>query len=65
MSSAQARALAGVERLAREHAGGRVAVFSHGDVIKAILAHDRGLSLNELATIPADPGSITEITRER
>jgi probable phosphoglycerate mutase len=64
MASAQARALAGLGRLARKHAHGRVAVFSHGDVIKAILAHDRGLSLNDLTAIAVDPGSISEITRE-
>lgn len=53
------RALRAIERLASEHADGAVALFSHGDVIKSVLANHLGVSLDELERFDVAPASIS------
>lgn len=55
------RARAGIDRLGRAHPQGRVLVVSHGDVIKALLAHTLGLSLDLLERFAIDPASLSVI----
>lgn len=55
------RALAGAERLARQHPGQSVLVFSHGDVIKALLANCLALSLDHLERFDIAPASLSMI----
>lgn len=62
MAVAQSRALSGLQRLANEHRDGRVAVFTHGDVIKSLLAQISGTSLDLIHTIEVEPGSISTVT---
>jgi probable phosphoglycerate mutase len=57
----QARAVAAVERLAQAHPDQTVAAFSHGDVIKAAVAHLVGLHLDLFQRIGVTPGSITAV----
>jgi probable phosphoglycerate mutase len=59
----QRRAVGGVERLCAAHPQGSVVVFSHGDVIKAVVAHYLGLSLDELERFDIAPASVTIILR--
>jgi probable phosphoglycerate mutase len=53
------RAMAGLHRLRAEHSGRHVAVFSHGDVIKAVVASCLGLSLDHLERLEIAPASVT------
>lgn len=52
-----ARTLAGAERLARRYRGKCVVVFSHGDVIKSLVASCLGLSLDHLERFEIAPAS--------
>ena len=63
-SGVAARTLAGAARLAREHAGQSVLVFSHCDVIKALLASCLGLSLDYLENFEVAPASLSLIDME-
>jgi probable phosphoglycerate mutase len=53
------RAMAGLQRLRREHPGGHVLVVSHGDVLKAIIASGLGLSLDLLERFDLAPASVS------
>ena len=53
------RAMAALQRLVREHAGGQVLVVSHGDVIKAVVASVLGLSLDLLERFDIAPASVS------
>jgi broad specificity phosphatase PhoE len=53
------RALSGLHRLRAEHPGRHVAVFSHGDVIKAVVASCLGMSLDHLERFEITPASVT------
>ena len=55
----QSRAVAGVERIVAAHPTGNVAVFSHGDVIKAIVAHFVGMPLDSFQRLIVAPASVT------
>ncbi len=58
----QNRAVAAIERIALEHPKGTVAVFSHGDVIRAIVAHFIGMPLDLFHRLTISPASITVLT---
>lgn len=60
-AAVQRRALAGVQRLQRTHATGCVLVVSHGDVIKSVLAHFLGMSLDRLESFAIDCASLSEL----
>lgn len=61
MRAAQARAVAGVEALLPRHAGQTVAVVSHSDVIKAILAHYLGAPLQSYERFEIGPASLSTL----
>jgi probable phosphoglycerate mutase len=49
----------GLVSLAREHRDQVVALFSHGDVIKAALAHFMHISLDHLESFDIAPASVS------
>jgi len=57
----QARMTAAVERLVARHPGEAVVAVSHGDPIKAAVAHALGTPLDLFQRIVISPGSITAI----
>ena len=57
MVAAQARALAALARLRTRYQNGAVAVISHSDILKSILAHFMGLPLDLINRLTLDPGS--------
>jgi len=59
MREMQARAVTAVEHVAARHPKGTVALFSHGDVIKAIVAHLIGLPLDMFQRLAIAPASVT------
>ena len=61
MVEVQARFLRLVERLCADHAGGTVALVSHGDVIRAALAHYLGVHLDLLLRIEISPASLSVV----
>ena len=61
MAGAQARAVAGAERLRAANPEGRFAVVSHADIIKAVLAHFLRLSLDEIHRFEIAPASISAV----
>ena len=68
MADMQSRAVAAVEswdeRIEAEHGPGAVWVaVSHGDVIKAVLAHTLAAPLDEFQRIVADPASLSIVHR--
>jgi len=61
MLDAQLRALGLVERLAKEHEGGRIVLVSHADIIKALVSHVLGLPIDAWPRFDIGPASITTI----
>ncbi len=57
MAEAQTRIAALLDRLRRAHPGGTLALVSHGDVIKAALAHAMGLPLDFHGRFEISPAS--------
>jgi probable phosphomutase (TIGR03848 family) len=53
------RALEGVRRIQRAHAGGMVAAVSHGDVIRGLLAHLLRMPLDLLHRLEVSPASVS------
>lgn len=61
MLEVQARVLGELERLCELHADGVCAVFSHGDVIRATVAHYAGVPLDLFHRIEISPASVSVI----
>lgn len=61
MIEIQARMVAGLERLRDEHPDQTVAVVSHGDPIRAVLAHYAGIPLDLCLRLDVDPASVSVI----
>lgn len=61
MAEAQARALGALERLRARHPEGRVAVVSHADVIKSVLAAILGIALDGIGRFEIQPASISAL----
>ena len=59
LGEVQHRAVAAVERLGDRHRGEAVAVASHSDVIRAILAHYLGMPLDLIHRIDVLPASVS------
>ena len=57
----QHRAVATVEKIALAHPKETVALFSHGDVIKSIVAHFSGIALDNFQRIGISPASVSVI----
>jgi probable phosphoglycerate mutase len=66
MTEVLARALAELGRLDRAHAGSRelVAVVSHGDVLRAVIAHYLGIPTDLFQRIELSPASVSVLTLE-
>ena len=62
MLAAQARAVAALMRAGRGFAGREVVMVSHQDVLKAVVAHVLGVSLDRLEGFGLDPASRTVVT---
>ena len=61
MTEAQERAVGYVRQVASACAGRAVALVSHCDIIRAIVAWVLGLSLNRLLSFDVDPASVTRL----
>jgi len=59
MDEVVARAGAELERLRRAHPGGLVAAVSHGDVIRGLLLHALGVSLDHIHRLEIAPASVS------
>lgn len=62
MAEAQDRAVEYVRRVAAEFADRTVALVSHCDIIRSIVAWVLGLSLNRILSFDVDPASVTRLT---
>lgn len=58
---AQSRALTEVQSIAARHPRGRVAVGSHGDIIRMLVAHYSGAHLDLFQRTTADPASVSVV----
>jgi probable phosphomutase (TIGR03848 family) len=58
---AQTRAVDAVERVARRHRRGRVAIASHGDIVRIVLAHLLGTPLDDFQRIVVDTASVSVV----
>lgn len=61
MRDVQTRAVNEIERLAREYPTHTIAIFSHADLIKMVVAHYLGMHLDVFQRIVISPASITGI----
>jgi probable phosphoglycerate mutase len=61
MLQTQVRAVAALERLRERHGDGSVVVVSHGDVLRAVVAHYLGLCIDLLRRFMIEPASITTL----
>src|SRR5260221_8183894 len=59
MRDVQSRAVNALEELVKKHPRGRIAVVSHSDVIKMIVAHYMGMHLDLFQRIEISPASLT------
>lgn len=57
----QARALRALLELRSRHAGRRLAVASHGDVIRGLVMHVLGMPLDHIHRLEVEPGSVTTL----
>jgi probable phosphoglycerate mutase len=55
------RAVDAVERIARRHPRGRVAIATHGDIVRIVLAHLLGTPLDDFQRIVADTASVSVV----
>jgi probable phosphomutase (TIGR03848 family) len=60
----QARIVAELERLSRQHASARIAIVSHADVIKAAVGYVAGTHIDLLHRIEISPCSVSVISTE-
>ena len=58
---AQARVVAGIDRIARRHRAGAVVVASHGDIVRIALAHYAGAPLDEFQRIVIDTAGVSVV----
>ena len=61
MTDVRQRMLALLEALRQRHDGERIALVSHGDVIKAALGHTLGLPLQAYGRFDIDPASLSPL----
>ena len=62
---AQARAVGAVETIARRHPRGRVAIATHGDIVRIVLAHLLGTPLDDFQRIVVDTASVSVVVTHR
>jgi probable phosphomutase (TIGR03848 family) len=58
---AQRRVVGEVERIARRHRRGRVAIASHGDILRIVLVHLEGAPLDAFHRLVLDPASVSVV----
>jgi len=61
MQEVQDRAVGAIQRLRRELRDAKVALVTHGDVLRAILAFYLGMPLDLLGRLTVDPGSVSHL----
>lgn len=61
MPEIQARMVAALDALQRQHAGETIAVFSHSDPIKLVIAFYAGMPLDLFQRLEVSPASISEL----
>lgn len=61
MAEAQLRAVSALAALARQHHGETVAVVSHADVLRAVVAYFAGAPLDLFLRLEISPGSVTTL----
>jgi len=64
MVDVQRRAMGALLNLSREYPDGRVAVVSHGDVIRGVLLYVLGMPIDFIHRIEVSPGSISIVAFE-
>lgn len=57
----QARMIRGIEYVSTQHPGALLAIVSHADPLRTIVAHCLGLSLDHLSRFEISPASVTTI----
>ena len=62
-ADAQARVVAAVDATARRHRRGRVAIATHGDIVRIFLAHVQGMPLDAFQRLVIDTASVSVIER--
>ena len=62
MLSVQARAMGGILRLALAWPDSEIAVFSHGDIVKVVLAAVLGIPLDLMRRLEVSPGSVSVLS---
>lgn len=65
MLQGQARAVAAMEDLRKRHVDERVVVVSHSDIIKAVIAHYVGVSLDDMWRLEIEPASTSVLSFEQ
>ena len=60
-AAVQRRAVRAVETIARDHPGATVAAFTHADIIRSILVHYTGRSLDRIHDFDIAPASVTPL----
>jgi broad specificity phosphatase PhoE len=60
-ADAQERAVLEVRRIARRHRRGRVAIATHGDIVRMLLAHFTAAPLDAFQRFVADPASVSVV----
>jgi broad specificity phosphatase PhoE len=61
MADAVARAVAAIAELAAAHPDGRIAIVTHCDIIRGVIAHHLGLPLDNLLRFDIDPASVSRL----
>jgi probable phosphoglycerate mutase len=61
MAEAVERARSGLEEIAHAHDGETVAVVTHCDIIRGLLAHYLGMSLDNVLRFDVDPASVSTL----
>jgi probable phosphoglycerate mutase len=64
MLEAVARADRGINAMRKRHPGGLVLAVTHGDVIRGLLCHVLGVSLNWIHRLEVSPGSVSLLRYE-
>jgi probable phosphoglycerate mutase len=59
---ARDRVVAEIERIAKRHRHGRVAVATHGDIVRVLLNHYGGAGLDTFQRMVADTGSVSVLS---
>jgi len=58
---AEARVLDEIERIVARHPRGRIAVGTHGDLVRVLISHYAGAHLDQFQRVMAEPGSVSVV----